>query len=73
MADLFLTMPRDALATGFHALASRDDLAALLQVRVDQLTHYTYGRGYAYREFTIRKRRGGLRPISEPLSGLKIL
>lgn len=73
MAELLLSMPPDALATGFHALGSRDDLAALLEVRVDQLTHYTYGRGYAYREFTIRKRRGGLRPIREPLSGLKIL
>lgn len=73
MADLLLKAPPHVLAAGFQTLRSVDDLAALLRVRPDQLTHYTYGRGYAYRHFTIRKRRGGDRPINEPLAGLKIL
>ncbi|MBI4538935.1 MAG: trypsin-like peptidase domain-containing protein [Gemmatimonadetes bacterium] len=73
MADLRLTSPPYVLVAAFRSLTSVGDLATLLQVRPDQLRHYTYGRGYRYRAFTIKKRRGGVRTLKEPHSGLKIV
>lgn len=61
------------LAARFKALRSVDDLAAILELRPDQVPHYAYGRGRKYRPFHISKRRGGYRTILEPASGLKVV
>jgi RNA-directed DNA polymerase len=72
--DFSLSSPPATLATAFRGLLTIDDLATLLELRVDQLRHYTYGRGYRYRSFAIRKRSGrGSRDIREPSPGLKIV
>lgn len=73
MSDLTLSGSRDQLAASFLGVRSKADLAALLNIRTDQLDRYTYGRGQSYRAFQIRKRNGGSRSILEPAAGLKAL
>lgn len=62
-----------ALAQAFSEIQTHSDLAALLDLRPDQLTHYSFGSGRTYTSFKIRKRRGGQRTILEPAPGLKAI
>jgi RNA-directed DNA polymerase len=72
---LVLTAAPDVLKQRFLALTSISELAALLEISEKELNGYTYGRRIRYRTFTIRKRKrhNGVREISEPIGGLKII
>ncbi len=65
----------EQIRTRLRSLVTDSDVAALLEVPVEQLRFILYeGRGrYPYHSFTIRKRRGGERQIDAPHPSIKIL
>lgn len=67
------SVPPGEYRAALRGLRSVEDLARLLDVTPKQLATYTYGRGRQYRTSEVQKRRGGVRTISRPSSGLKIL
>jgi len=50
--------------------ATREQLAALLEVPLPTLTFFAYGSGKKYKTFTIPKKSGGARTITAPVGGL---
>jgi hypothetical protein len=54
MVNIQLTRPPREVRRRVFVLRTLDDLADLLEVRRDQLSHYAYSRGCRYREFTVR-------------------
>lgn len=73
MPDLVLRKSGQQIRQQFNHLDSLDALARLLEVKRSALAYYAYGPGHVYRRFTVRKRRGGNRQLSEPLKGLKAI
>ena len=67
------SVPPSEYATAFGVLSSVGELARILAVTPRELRRYTYGAGRIYQRTKIRKRRGGMRRISRPADGLKIL
>lgn len=61
------------MEAAFYQLRSHRDLSSLLDLRPDQLTHYTFGRGRRYKPYHIKKRNGHYRTIWAPASGLKAI
>lgn len=64
--------PRQQLRKAFLGLRTRAQLASLLEVSEQELCYVAWGMQDAekYRDFEIRKRRGGVRKISAPASGM---
>jgi RNA-directed DNA polymerase len=56
-----------------RSLRTLDDLAALLDISPRALRRYSYGIGRRYHQVEVKKRRGGVRIISQPADGLKII
>jgi RNA-directed DNA polymerase len=54
-------------------LTTREELAEFLGVTPEHLHFLAYTRKPRYRVFEIKKRRGGLRSLAEPIVGLKIV
>ena len=68
-----LTAPPESLRASFFALKNFDDVAALLDVTPAKLRYYLYSRVKNYTVFEIRKRAGGRRKISGPVTPLKLI
>lgn len=68
-----LTGPPENLRASFRALKNFDDVAALLDVDPAKLRYYLYSKVANYAGFQIRKRAGGMRKISSPVTPLKII
>lgn len=73
--DIRLVADDETLRTKFLALKEPRNLATLLEVPYSYLTYLLYRSdpSHRYREFTIRKRRGGIRTIRAPSTSLRIL
>lgn len=71
--DLRLTGDPTELIARFRVLTSRQELATFLGVPWEHLHHLAYTRRLRYRQFEVKKRRGGIRVLAEPITGLKIV
>jgi RNA-directed DNA polymerase len=74
-APLFSQKDLDDLPYCFNNLETVEDLAILLEVKLDLLVYYAHGAPDAkkYCTFQIKKRSSGLREISAPIGGLKLI
>jgi RNA-directed DNA polymerase len=61
------------LASQFTQLTAREQLAPFLGVSWERLYFLAYSRQARYRIFEVKKRRGGVRLLAEPITGLKII
>ena len=70
-----MTASDDSLRASFYKLENARDVAVMLDVPYATLVFYTYRGADAerYGKFEIAKRRGGMRSISAPTTGLKII
>jgi RNA-directed DNA polymerase len=73
--SLTLKGTAEDLRRAFFALASRDDIARLLDLPLSQLTYHLYRTDPAkrYVQFPITKKSGGVRIITAPATSLKII
>lgn len=73
--SLYLSRTDEELRRDFFLLRSREDIARLLDTELSKLTYYLYAtpESQHYKIFTIRKRLGGVREISAPITPLKII
>ncbi len=73
--SLSLVRPDDELIECFKKLASRKDIADLLEIPDNYLFRILYVRNdrLHYRKFQIKKRAGGTRTISAPTAALSVL
>ncbi|MFY9727430.1 MAG: trypsin-like peptidase domain-containing protein [Bryobacteraceae bacterium] len=73
--SLALTDPPDELKRKFLDLKSRSDVAAFLDVSLQQLTYHLFVVKGAkrYTKFNIAKSSGGLREIQSPVTALKLI
>lgn len=73
--SLSLSGAPDELVSAFRALATKDDVARLLEITPEYLRHILYVRRDRdrYQTFSIPKRSGGERTISAPTPALLIL
>jgi len=73
--DIKLRATDEEIAARFRTLATRAEVAELLEIPESYLRRILYARRepHNYREFSIRKRRGGIRKISVPPTDLRIL
>lgn len=71
--DIRLTADPADLRESLGSVRTIADFSKLLGITEGQLKRVTYGRGHAYREFTVKKRNGGFRQLAEPATSLKIV
>lgn len=71
--DLLPTVSPDDYRSSFTGLRDVAGLAALLGVSEKQLAWVAYGSGRRYRHAEVKKRRGGVRIISQPADALKAI
>ena len=73
--NLDLKSDDEALRKKFIQLKTVDDICDLLEIDKKTLIYYLYRKkGHAnYKVFSIKKRSGGTRTISAPVSSLKII
>ena len=74
MSQILTASPKE-LRSAFQSLATRRDIAALLDIDYAKFTYYLYAvpEHRHYQRFTIPKRLGGVREISAPITPIKIL
>lgn len=68
----YLKADDDDIRSKFKALRDRSDVATLLEVDPPKLD-FCLGKGNVYREFSIKKRSGGVRKICSPGDSLRFL
>lgn len=74
MVGLRLSADANTLLDQFNNLQSIQDISGLLEVKIEDINYYLYRpRIERYRQFTVRKRNGGVRTLAEPIIGLKII
>jgi RNA-directed DNA polymerase len=74
-SSLFLYKDCDELKQNFFDLKTARDVASLLEVSYEKLTYHLhrFPKDRKYAEFSVRKKSGGTRTISAPVTALKIL
>lgn len=74
MPELMLSTDRTTLISNFNTLQTAQDLADLLEISLQDLNYYLYRpKLIRYRQFSVSKRNGGERILSDPMTGLKIV
>ena len=74
MVGLRLSADANTLLDQFNNLKSIQNIADLLEVKIEDINYYLYRpRIERYRQFSVRKRNGGIRTLAEPIIGLKII
>lgn len=73
--SLSLSGTADELAINFLSLKSGQDIAALLEVKYNDLIYYIYRipSSKRYISFSVKKKKGGVRKIASPSTSIKIL
>lgn len=74
-ASVRLSPSPDELRSKFYALRTPQDVAELVEVDLQRLYYHIYivPKASRYTKFDIRKRSGGVRTISAPITSLKII
>ena len=75
MKSTCLNSSADELKASFYSLKTREDIANLLELTDYQLRYhlYIFPRDKAYAKFEIKKKSGGVRIISAPITPIKII
>lgn len=74
MRGSILSADHDTVIAKFKNLQTTQDIADLFEISLDDLHYYLYRpKLKKYRQFCVKKRAGGIRTLSEPIIGLKII